>query len=66
MLKQSNEEREHAQKVKQGKLACTRNLASPSFLHPCPNLSLLEILADEVPESAWRTHCVGRHQGEQE
>lgn len=37
--------------------------ASPSCFHPCPNLSLFDILADEIPESAWRAHCVGRHQG---
>ena len=40
---------------------------SPFSFHACPNLSpSFKILADEIPESAWRPHCVARHQGKQE
>lgn len=54
-------------KGKARKLACTRSFASPSSFQPCLNLSFsFEILAYEIPESAWRSHCVARHQGKQE
>jgi len=54
--------------IKARKLSCSLySFASPLSFHACPNLSLsLKTLADEIPESAWRPHCVERHRGKQE
>ena len=63
MLKQSDEEREHAQKVRRALKAAALDYSSALWFSFRTNPSFSFDLADEIPEPAWRPRRVERHRG---